>query len=92
MKEKRSRARIKFDIVSLALRKGGAAIISRIEQGANLPHDRASAYVSELVADGLLEKKESGGKTAYAVTGKGARFHKEFRFAEKVSDAFGIRI
>jgi predicted transcriptional regulator len=90
MKDKRSRAKIMYDMLSCILKKDNQLLLTRIQQSANLPHDRTTQYLKNLTLEGLVVYEEESGH--YTVTEKGIKFCHEFRNAETVLDAFGIRI
>lgn len=89
-KEYRSRLRIYVDILE-SVSSQGAARITIIMRDANLPYDRVTKYLEELVGRGLLEKRDEG-QPFYYLTEKGSKFIDEFRRFEALARAFGLKL
>lgn len=90
MKERRSKTIIFVDILKIIFSEGGKAKPTRILYGANLSHPRLKKYLSELIADGLIEKVGGDKNIFYKITSKGQNFLREFKKVKEFSEAFGI--
>ncbi|PSO03716.1 hypothetical protein B9Q04_19940 [Candidatus Marsarchaeota G2 archaeon BE_D] len=66
--------------------------LTHIMSKANLPYNRFSSILSDLVSKGLIAEKGSGEKKSYALTPKGKKYVQEYEKFKKLSEAFGLNI
>ncbi|MEM0120772.1 MAG: DUF4364 family protein [Thermoprotei archaeon] len=93
-KEKyRSRVSIIVDVLkAIESEDGEDQRLTHIMSKANLPYNRFSNILSELVSKGLIAERETGDKKSYTLTQKGKRYIQEYERFKKLSEAFGLNI
>jgi len=91
LKERRSKLRILADILKVVEEEGGVGV-TKIMCNANLPYDRLTRYLAELVEKGLLREESKGRGSVYYLTERGSEFLREYRKIEKFAEAFGIKL
>ena len=90
MNQRRSKARILFDILASVERKGGRIKPTHILYGANLAHNRMKGYLEFLLERGLITEVVDGGRVYYELTDKGKQFLREYERIEQFTEAFGV--
>ncbi len=66
--------------------------LTHIMSKANLPYNRFSTILSELVSKGLIAEKGSSEKKSYTLTQRGKKYIQEYEKFKKLSEAFGLNI
>jgi predicted transcriptional regulator len=80
--KRRTRYDIYMDALE-AIRRRGAAPITRVSYGANMPVDRAKDVVSFLSERGLVEEQEHDGSRRYRITARGGEFLRALRTVKR---------
>jgi len=89
----RSHVSIIVDVLkAIESEEGEDQRLTRIMSKANLPYNRFSAILAELLEKGFISEKGNGDKKSYTLTQKGKKYIQEYERFKKLSEAFGLRI
>lgn len=91
----RTQVRIVADILTAAKdnRNGGEGVgITMLLRKSNMPYNRLSKLVQDLVSSGLLLTIEEGKANKYAISHEGLEFLNEYSRFEDFAVAFGLRL
>ncbi len=93
-KEKyRSRVSIIVDVLkAIDSEESGEQRLTHIMAKANLPYNRFSTILQELLSKGFITERGDPDKKSYALTQKGRKYVHEYEKFKKLSEAFGLNI
>lgn len=93
MKQYRNSMQITGSILQVAQDKDRQGVpITVIMQKANLPHPRLVKFLTNLTANGLMNKVEHDGKHSYIITDKGIEYLTHYRKFENMAQSFGLEL
>jgi len=90
-KKYRSHVGVLLDILQ-AISEENEPTITRIIYRANISHDRLKKYISRLLEQGYIRKKEVNGRIIYFLTDKGVKLMRELQLVRSVFDVLGFQL
>lgn len=89
----RSRVSIIVDVLkAIESEEGEDQRLTHIMAKANLPYNRFSAILAELVDKGLIAERVNSDKKIYTLTQRGKKYIQEYEKFKRLSEAFGLEI